>query len=114
MARKQDPITRFYQIKPGQSGWARIWITDDACFTCISDWGNYGHWWGGPGKEFRLFLAGCDDSYLTGCFIAGDRKNTPKVRAFLKNVWPLFMQQLREELQAESAQDVIHTIHQDD
>jgi hypothetical protein len=103
MARNPNPVTRFYQIKPGESGWARIWITDDATFTCVSDWGNYSYWWGGPGCEFRLFLARCDDSYLTGCFLGGDRKNAPKVKAFLKNVWPLFREQLRAELATEVA-----------
>lgn len=101
--RNPNPQTRLYQIKPDESGWARIWITDDGAFTCLSDWGNYGYWWGNPGQEFRRFLATCDDSYLTGCFINGDRENTGKVRAFLKNVWPLLVEQLKAEFATEAA-----------
>lgn len=69
--RKQNPITRFYEVKPGKSGWARIWITDDGCISIMSDWGNYGYWFGSPGCEFRLFLTGCDDDYLGNKFAAG-------------------------------------------
>lgn len=62
---KPKPKTSLYTIKPGQSGWARIWITDDGSFTTISDYGNYGYWWSHPGCEFRKFLCDCDKHYLT-------------------------------------------------
>jgi hypothetical protein len=64
---KKAPLTRFYQL-PNQKGegWARIWITDDGCFTCLSDYGDYGYWWSSPGCEFREFLCRIDDSYLMG------------------------------------------------
>jgi hypothetical protein len=64
---KKNPVTRFYRL-PNQNheGWARIWITDDGCFTCLSDYGNYGYWWGAPGCEFRKFLCGIDECYLMG------------------------------------------------
>lgn len=101
--RNPNPVTRFYQIKPGESGWARIWITDDACFTCVSDWRNWGYWWGNPGQEFRRFLISCDESYLTTCLMQGDRKTERQVRAFLKHVWPLFVEQLKAELALEAA-----------
>lgn len=71
MARIENPTTRLYQIKPGKSGWARIWLTDDGCFTCMSDWGNYAYWWGDPGCEFREFLTHCDSHYLSGKFSGG-------------------------------------------
>lgn len=74
MARKANPTTRFYEIRPGSHGWARIWITDDGCFTCLSDWGNYGYWWGSPGCEFRQFLTICDDDYLTGKLAGGKKE----------------------------------------
>jgi len=74
MPRLKHPTTRLYQLLPGKSGWARIWITDDGCFTCISDYGNYGYWWGDPGCEFRKFLTGCDDDYLSGKFSGGARE----------------------------------------
>ncbi len=69
--RNIKPITRFYEVKPGKSGWARIWITDDGCISIMSDWGNYGYWFGSPGCEFRLFLTGCDDDYLGNKFAGG-------------------------------------------
>jgi hypothetical protein len=101
--RDPNPTTLFYQVKPGQEGWARIWITNDGSFACISDWGNWGHWWGAPGCEFRRFLIGRDDSYLAGCFMHGDDRLERKARAFLKNVWPLFVELLRAELATEAA-----------
>lgn len=69
--RKSNPITSFYEIHPGKSGWARIWITDDGCISIMSDWGNYGYWFGSPGCEFRAFLVGCDDDYLGNKFAGG-------------------------------------------
>lgn len=74
MARKENPTTRFYEINPGKSGYARIWITDDGCLTCITDWGNYGYWWGAPGCEFRSFLASCDNDYLATKLSGGERE----------------------------------------
>ncbi len=73
MARNPNPITRFYEVKPGKSGWARIWVTDDGCISIMSDWGNYGYWFGCPGCEFRLFLTGCDDDYLGNKFAGGKK-----------------------------------------
>jgi len=64
-------ITRLYEISPRKSGWARIWITDDGSFSCLSDWGNFGYWWGAAGCEFRQFLIGCDDDYLGNKFSGG-------------------------------------------
>lgn len=161
--------TRFYEINPRKSGWARIWITDDGSFSCLSDWGNFGYWWGSPGCEFRRFLTGCDADYLGNKFGGGrsefdgeatrkaikrvilkkrrdrwtreearaewrhlqdsdlddpvglndwvhgttlepdDYFETPRyvipqrVQAFLKHVWPLFVEQLRAELTQEAA-----------
>ena len=70
MARKQNPITRFYEIRP-KSGWARIWLTDDGCISIISDHGTFGYWFGSPGCEFREFLLDCGDDYLGGKFSRG-------------------------------------------
>jgi hypothetical protein len=69
--RHPNPTTRFYEVKPGKSGWARIWITDDGCISVMSDWGNYGYWFGSPECEFRLFLTGCDTDYIGGKFAGG-------------------------------------------
>lgn len=74
MARKQNPQTRFYEIKPGKSGWARVWITDDGCISIMSDYGNYGYWFGAPEAEFRAFLLECDDSYLGNKFAGGKKE----------------------------------------
>jgi len=65
------PTTRFYQIKPAKAGWARIWITDDGSISILSDWGNFGYWFGAPGCEFRKFLTRCDDDYLGNKFGGG-------------------------------------------
>ena len=59
------PKHYFYQLTLPR-GWARIWLTSDGCFTCMSDWGNYSYWWGGVEGEFREFLTECDTHYLGG------------------------------------------------
>lgn len=71
--RNTNPVTRFYEVKPGKSGWSRIWLTDDGCISIMSDWGNYGYWFGAPECEFRLFLTHCDDDYLGNKFAGGQR-----------------------------------------
>ncbi len=74
MSRSTNPTTRFYEVKPGKSGWARVWITDDGCISIMSDGGNYGYWFGAPGCEFRKFLMGCDDDYLGNKFAGGKKE----------------------------------------
>ncbi len=74
---KRKPKTRFYQVRvdPSQGmEWARIWITDDGCISILSDWGNFGYWFGSPGCEFRKFLTGCDDGYLSNKFRDGEEE----------------------------------------
>lgn len=69
------PVTRFYTIRKQPHGpWARIWITDDGCFTTISDHGNFGYWWGSPGQEFRKFLCSCDDYYIISKLSGGQEE----------------------------------------
>src|SRR5882672_691202 len=74
MARLKNPTTRFYEFFKPNSNWARMWITDDGCISIMSDWGNYGYWFGAPAKEFRAFLLGCDDDYLGNKFAAGKKE----------------------------------------
>lgn len=66
------PTTRFYRVR-NKTAWARIWITDDGCFTCLSDYGDYGHWWTHPGCEFRKFLCKVELDYLIGKLSKGKR-----------------------------------------
>lgn len=74
MSMPRPQKTYFYQVRPARgSEWARIWITDDGCFTTISDYGNYGYWWGCPGMEFREFLIGCGPDYVLTKLTSGRR-----------------------------------------
>ncbi len=68
-------VTRSYQVRVQGRGseWARIWITDDGCISIVSDYGNFGYWFGGPGCEFRKFLTRCGDDYLANKFADGER-----------------------------------------
>lgn len=71
------PVTRFYQVRvtPPHIEWARIWITDDGCISILSDYGNYGYWFGGlPPCGMRAFLVQAGDDYLSGKFSAGKRE----------------------------------------
>lgn len=64
----------FYQVRPpGRSEWARIWLTDDGCFSTVSDYGNYGYWWGSPGGEIRRFLIGLGPDYVLTKLTSGKR-----------------------------------------
>lgn len=73
MPASANPTTRFYSVRAQPCLWARIWITDDGSFSCLSDYGNYGYWWGSPGCEFRRFLTQVDSHYLTGKLQNGER-----------------------------------------
>jgi hypothetical protein len=76
------PITRFYQVRvPNGHEWARIWITSDGCISILSDYGNYGYWFGSPGCEFRRFLTRCDDDYLGRKFTQGEREFDERLTA---------------------------------
>ncbi len=65
------PVSRLYQVRAGLFGWARIWVTDDGSISILSDYGNYGYWFGAPGKEFRAFLIGAGKDYLVNKFTSG-------------------------------------------
>ena len=58
-------------------GWAIIFMDSIGCFTALSDWGDVGYRWPEKGwgdKDFRLFILGCDDYYLTSKFAGGRRE----------------------------------------
>jgi hypothetical protein len=95
MAAKAKPVTRFYMVRGEHFEWARIWITDDGCFSCLSDFGNYGYWWGAPGCEFRKFLCHIQDDYLMSKLNSGERDEYD-ADATLKR-WQRRICQLRRE-----------------
>lgn len=70
----RTPTTRFYQVRGEHREWARIWITDDGCISIMSDFGNWGYWFGSPGCEFRKFLTRCDDDYISKKLADGERE----------------------------------------
>jgi len=69
-----SPKTRFYQVRVPRQSWGRIWITDDGCISILSDYGKFGHWFDGPGCEFRRFLTGCGPDYLMSKFKNGEEE----------------------------------------
>ena len=64
-------VTRFYQVRFRQWGWARLWITDDWCLTIMSDWGNFAYWWHPDPYDFREFLCHREDDYLANKLSGG-------------------------------------------
>lgn len=102
---KRKPKTRFYQVRVEKgTEWARIWITDDGCISIVSDYGNFGYWFGSPGCEFRKFLTGCDDSYLSNKFRDGEEEFDEK--ATRRNARDLVLRNRRDgTLTKEAAQD---------
>jgi hypothetical protein len=99
------PITRFYQVRVAKGHeWARIWITSDGCISIISDYGDFGYWFGSPGCEFRRFLTGCGDDYLANKFSAGEQEFDD--RATLKAARKLVLDARRDKsIDRETARD---------
>lgn len=62
-------------------GWAIIFMDSIGCFSALSDWGNVSYRWPqqgwGPG-DFRKFILGCDNYYLTEKFGQGRREYDPE------------------------------------
>lgn len=67
------PKQYFYQVRGNGSEWMRAWLTSDGCISIVSDYGNYGYWFGAPGGEFRRFLLGADTDYLGNKLADGQR-----------------------------------------
>ncbi|HEY3499640.1 MAG TPA: hypothetical protein VGK73_33345 [Polyangiaceae bacterium] len=75
MTRTKAPVTtRFYQVwAPGPyREWGRFWLTSDGCLSILSDFGNYGYWWGSPGCEFRRFLTRAGVEYIANKLAGGE------------------------------------------
>jgi len=108
---RKIPQTRLYTVRTREfGGWARIWITDDGCFTTISDYGNYGYWWGDPGCEFRQFLCQVDDYYLGRKLAAGRREfdGEASVKAIRNRICHLRRQQELTREQAQAEWELVH------
>lgn len=58
---------RQYDLRTDKGRWlARVVICDDGYFSTVSDYGNYGFWWGAAGDCFRSFLCRLEPDYLCG------------------------------------------------
>lgn len=58
-----------YVVSGERGQWlATVFLGADGVFSTVSDYGNYGYWWGGIGGDgdVRRFLCGCNAHYLTG------------------------------------------------
>jgi hypothetical protein len=100
-----SPKTRFYQVRvPKRSEWARIWITDDGCISILSDYGDFGYWFGSPGCEFRRFLTRCGPDYLMSKFKNGEEEFDEN--ATRRNAQEMVLRARRErEIDKETARD---------
>ena len=61
---------RRYDVRTEGGAWlAVVFLGADGFFSTVSDYGNYGHWWGSTGRDdFRDFLCGTSADYLVGKF----------------------------------------------
>lgn len=82
-----DEITTWRYTFPNDEsrnggGWAIVFLDSQGCFSGLSDYGNVAYRWpmAGqvPGREFREFLLGCDDYYLTLKLGQGRKEYDPK------------------------------------
>ena len=103
------PQTRSYTVRRGLE-WARIWITDDGCFTTLSDHGNFGYWWSCPGCEFRKFLCEMDDYYLSRKLAVGRHEfdGEASVKTIRSRICDLRRQQCLTREQAQAEWDLVH------
>lgn len=66
------PVTLRRYVVPNEpdnrfSGWGIFLIDSSGMLACVTDYGNYAYKWSSIGpRDFRAFLCGCDDGYLTG------------------------------------------------
>lgn len=107
------PTTRFYQVRGEYRTWARIWITQDGCISVLSDYGNFGYWFGSPGCEFRKFLTGvCEWDYLVRKFTESD-KSICNPDASFKSIKKHILEYRRDgHLDRESAREEWDLLHQ--
>lgn len=110
----KTPLTRYYLVRvPGRWGWARIWITDDGCITTISDYGNFGYWFGAPGCEFRKFLIGvCEWDYLVRKFTESDKSICNPDASFKKIKRHILEYRRDGHLDRDSAREEWDLLHQ--
>ena len=58
---------RRYNVRGERDEWlATVFIGADGVFSTVSDYGNYGHYWGSPSCDIRAFLCRVDENYLVG------------------------------------------------
>ncbi|QQR47781.1 hypothetical protein JKA73_17760 [Myxococcus xanthus] len=66
-----EPTVYQYRLRTADNRWlAEVFLRSDGLFTVVSDYGNYGYWWGNPGRPVREFVAALADrdesDYLCG------------------------------------------------
>ena len=63
-------------------GWAVCFLDSIGCFSCLSDYGDYGYrWpdeWSGGRGDFRRFLVGCNGDYVIRKIASKDTYNGEK------------------------------------
>ena len=56
---------RRYNVRGERDEWlATVFIGADGVFSTVSDYGNYGHYWGSPSCDIRAFLCRVSNDYL--------------------------------------------------
>lgn len=56
-----------YDVRSERGEWlATVFIGADGVFSTVSDYGNYGHYWGSPSCDIRAFLCRVDEHYFVG------------------------------------------------
>lgn len=103
---KRLPVTRFYAVRHSErfGAWARIWITSDGTLSAVTDYGNFGYWWGQPGCEFRKFLTECEPEYVARK-LAGGKTEVDADATFLAVKREILELRRRKALTRDSARD---------
>lgn len=76
---------RRYDLRSERGGWlATVFLGAEGILSTVSDYGNYGYWWGSVQDDFRAFLCRIDDGYLLGKVSPGEEVDEKASEAGVK------------------------------
>jgi hypothetical protein len=92
------------RLRKGGGYWADITLhchNNAGCIQIASDYGRWQYYWGACGCPFKEFLTELNDmEYVASKFGAKnmDDNTTPQFKRFWDEVWPEFINELKNEL----------------
>ncbi len=95
-AGKTTNVQCIFVRHPVNHWWGYFFVHPNYLLVAHTDFGTYAYGWSSGNKDFKDFLLSLNDHYVQEKFSGQDRR----VDAFVKHLWPLFIEQLKQEKQA--------------